>query len=50
MVLREDKCIGCGICAVNCPNDAIKMMKVRDIEPPEKNLIGNKTFTELLQE
>ena len=50
MVLREDKCIGCGICAVNCPKDAIKMIKVRDIEPPEKNLLGNKTFTELLQE
>ena len=50
MVLREDKCIGCGICAVNCPKEAIKMMKVRDIEPPERNLIGNKTFTELLQE
>lgn len=46
MVLREDFCIGCGICAVNCPKDAIKLVKVRDIEPPDKNMIGNKTFLE----
>ncbi|MFW9829250.1 MAG: 4Fe-4S binding protein [Candidatus Thorarchaeota archaeon] len=49
MVLREDLCIGCGVCAVNCPNNAIKMVKVRDEKPPEKSMIGNKTFLELLQ-
>lgn len=48
MVVREELCIGCGVCAANCPNDAIKMVKVRDDEPPERNSIGNKTFTELL--
>lgn len=48
MVVQEDLCIGCGICAANCPNDAIKLIKTKDIIPPEKNLVGNKTFTELL--
>jgi len=48
MVLREEMCLGCGICAANCPNNAIKMVKVRDNTPPEKHLIGNKTFTELV--
>ncbi len=48
MVLKDELCIGCGICAVNCPNGALKMVKVRNSERPEKNLIGNKTFTELL--
>ena len=48
MILREEFCIGCGICAANCPKDAIKLVKVRDIEPPDKNMIGNKTFLEIL--
>ncbi len=29
------KCIGCGICAINCPENAIMMSKVRDSLPPE---------------
>ncbi|MFW9867958.1 MAG: ATP-binding protein [Candidatus Thorarchaeota archaeon] len=49
MVLKEEECIGCGICAANCPDDAIKMVKVRDNIPPDKNMIGTKTFTEMLQ-
>ena len=48
MVLKEDMCIGCGICAVNCPSDAIKTVKVRNNIPPEKLMIGNKTFTQML--
>ena len=48
MVVRDELCIGCGVCAANCPNDAIKMVKVRDNIPPDKRLIGNKTFTELI--
>jgi len=48
IVVRDELCIGCGVCAANCPNDAIKMVKVRDNIPPEKRLIGNKTFTELI--
>ncbi|KKM15528.1 hypothetical protein LCGC14_1695190, partial [marine sediment metagenome] len=33
----------------NCPDGALKMKKVRDNIPPDKQLIGNKTFTEMLQ-
>ncbi|MFX1374778.1 MAG: ATP-binding protein [Promethearchaeota archaeon] len=33
MKVREDLCIGCGVCAANCPNSAIKMVKVRNEHP-----------------
>jgi Pyruvate/2-oxoacid:ferredoxin oxidoreductase delta subunit/DNA-binding Lrp family transcriptional regulator len=29
VIIREDICIGCGICASNCPKEAIKLVKVR---------------------
>lgn len=34
ILLLEQRCIGCGLCAYNCPNDAIKLVKIRD-EVPE---------------
>ena len=49
MVLREEICIGCGVCAINCSDDAIKMVKLRDNQPPDKQMIGNKTFLDMLQ-
>jgi len=35
IVLLEDKCVGCGLCAYHCANGAVKMVKVRD-QVPEK--------------
>ena len=30
---EAERCIGCGICAFNCPNDALTMVKVRELTP-----------------
>lgn len=35
MLIRHDICLGCGICASNCPNSAISLRKVSDTEPPK---------------
>jgi len=35
ILFLEERCIGCGLCAYHCPNDAIKLVKVKD-EIPEK--------------
>jgi ferredoxin len=33
MVIRDNLCIGCGVCASNCPNNAISLEKVRNVVP-----------------
>jgi Na+-translocating ferredoxin:NAD+ oxidoreductase subunit B len=33
IIVREDVCIGCGVCASNCPTGAINLKKVRDNQP-----------------
>ncbi len=48
MIIREEYCLGCGVCATNCPNNAIKLIKVRDNISKEKHKIGTKTFLQLL--
>lgn len=50
MILRKELCIGCSVWAANCPQNAIKMIKVRDMVPPERLKIGNKYFLELITE
>jgi Pyruvate/2-oxoacid:ferredoxin oxidoreductase delta subunit len=30
---EEDRCLGCGICALNCPKEALTMIRVRDFTP-----------------
>jgi len=33
--VREDVCIGCGVCASNCPSESITLKKVRDMKPAD---------------
>jgi len=33
ILLLEERCIGCVLCAYHCPNDAIKLVKVKDQVP-----------------
>jgi len=47
MFVREEFCIGCGVCALNCPNNAIKMVKVRYDDFSNMVKFGNKPLFEL---
>jgi Pyruvate/2-oxoacid:ferredoxin oxidoreductase delta subunit len=33
IIIDSDLCIGCGICASNCPQDAVDLLKVRNNVP-----------------
>ncbi len=33
ILFLEERCIGCGLCAYNCPNNALKLIKVKDAVP-----------------
>jgi NAD-dependent dihydropyrimidine dehydrogenase PreA subunit len=39
LIIDDNKCIGCGICASNCPQESIVLLKVRD-DLPETTLRG----------
>lgn len=47
IITREDLCIGCGVCASNCPEGAITLVKVRDIVPVKSQAEMEQKFREV---
>jgi len=42
MEVLADKCLGCGVCQITCPSEAIHLKEVRDIDfIPTKNILKN---------
>lgn len=35
IIVRDELCLGCGVCAVNCPKDAIVLEKVKETKPED---------------
>ncbi|MFX1452363.1 MAG: 4Fe-4S dicluster domain-containing protein [Promethearchaeota archaeon] len=48
MVYKLQNCLGCGVCAVNCPKEAISLVKVRKNPTPEMQGIGKQIQDGLL--
>ena len=48
ILFKENTCIGCGVCAANCPNNAIMMVKIRDDAVPEQLKLGDKSALEVI--
>ncbi len=40
ILVREEKCAGCGVCASNCPNEAMNLKKIRDSKPADSFIDG----------
>jgi len=53
LIFNPSLCIGCGVCAANCPENAILMVKVRDARPDSFESMpreaGEISFKELFQ-
>ncbi|MDO9465364.1 MAG: glycyl-radical enzyme activating protein [bacterium] len=42
MVFWEDRCIGCGVCSLNCPSSAIQMKNKKPVTDKEKCILCGK--------
>ncbi|NVM03892.1 MAG: 4Fe-4S binding protein [Candidatus Helarchaeota archaeon] len=49
IIIMTQKCLGCGVCAANCPKNAINLVKVRTNGPPKTLKLGDKSVIELLR-